>query len=170
MNQKTRVPFSLTTTYQSSFFGRKVTCLLAIVLTLATAIFVSLMGSVVEPDFWQPVQLVNLAANLILFSFVSYVVTAPLGYSWHFFLSSVDAAVFLYAYQVSNKYVPWLISQIKERRSLILQKLFQIESSVCTKSLAQAVQNSLTRRQPQQRSKNKAPILLFQQASLLLAP
>lgn len=163
--------YSLTKTYHSSSFGQKITRLLTIAFTVATAIFVSLMGSLVEPDFWQPVQLVDLVSNLILFSFISYVGLTPLGYSWHFFLSSVDAAVFLSAYQITNRHVPWLISRTRELRLFIFQKTAQAKSlSARAKSLAQATLQTISRRNPQQRSKSKAPILLFQQAALLLAP
>ncbi len=171
MKQTTSTSPSLTNFYQSSTFGRRTTRLLAIGITIATAIFVSLMGSLVEPDFWQPVQLVDLVANLILFFFISYVAVTPLGYIWHFFLSSVDAAVSLSASQITNRYVPWLIDRIGELRLVVFRRSYQAKAlSERAKSLAQVVQTILSRRQPQQRSKSKAPIFLFQQATLLSSP
>ncbi len=171
MKQTTRTSSSLIRAYQSSPFGRKATLLLAISFTLAAAIFVSLVGPLTEPDFWQPVPLVDHIANLILLFFVSYGALLPLGYSWHFFLSSVDAAVALSAHQITHQHLPWLISRMKELRSSIFQRAVQAESlSTSVKRQAEAVQALNRRRWLQQRSKSKAPILLFQQAPLLLAP
>jgi hypothetical protein len=171
MNQMIRTSSSLTVAYQSSSFGRKVTLLLSLAFTFAAAVFVALMGSLMEPDFWQPVSLANFAVKLILFYFISYVAMTPLGYIWHFFLSSVDAAVALSAYQITNKHVLGLVSSLKALRLPLPWELLPTDSrSARAKSLAQAVQNILSRRRPQQRSKSKAPILLFQQASLFLAP
>lgn len=171
MKQTTRTSSSLTKAYQSSPFGRKATLLLAISFTLAAAIFISLVGPLAEPDFWQPVPLVDHIANLMFLFFVSYATLLPLGYSWHFFLSSVDAAVALSAHQITHQHLPWLISRMKELRSSIFQRAVQAESlSARAKRQAHAVQTLNLRRRLQQRSKSKAPILLFQQAPLLLAP
>lgn len=169
MKQTKRTSSSLTKTYQSSPLGRKATLLLATAFTLATAIFISLMGPLAEPDFWQPASLVDHAANLIMLFFVSYGALMPLGYSWHFFLSSVDAAVALSAHQITHQHLPWLTRCMRELRSSIFQRAIQAEPARA-KRQAQAVQTLNHRRQPQQRSKSKAPILLFQQAALLLAP
>ncbi len=169
MKQTIRTSFSLTKIYQSSPFGRKATLLLATTFTVAAAVFVCLMGPLTEPDFWQPAPLVDHAANLIMLFFVSYAALLPLGYSWHFFLSSVDAAVALSAHQITHQHLPWLICRMRELRSSIFQRAIQAEPTRA-KRQAQAVQTLNFRRQPQQRSKSKAPILLFQQAALLLAP
>lgn len=171
MKHTARTSTSLTKAYQSSPFGRRATLLLALTFTLASAIFVSLVGPLAEPDFWQPVPLVDHIANLMFLFFVSYAALLPLGYSWHFFLSSVDAAVALSAHQITHQHLPWLISRMKELRASVFRRAVQTEFlSARAKRQTEAVQALNRRRRLQQRSKSKAPILLFQQAPLLLAP
>jgi hypothetical protein len=173
MNRKSDKPSLLTTKYASLSWGKKATLFLAGILTLAALIFVTLVGSLTQPDFWQPVSLVNFAANLIVFFFASLVGLIPLGYGWHIFLSSVEAAVFLNGQPVKRQPIPvsWQFSVC-----ITLHRLFSrgpwclVAQLAWIGSLLLSILREINKRQPQQRPKSKAPFLLFQQAPLLSAP
>ncbi|MFQ5419425.1 MAG: hypothetical protein ACE5EY_03575 [Anaerolineae bacterium] len=161
----------LSTRYGSLTVGGRLTLLLTGSLTVATAIFLCMMGPLAKPDFWQPVQLVDLVANLIMFSTASLVVLSPIGYSWHFFLSSVDAAVSLTIRQLNYPLLPYLANLITHLQAAFTRHLpAQRLLSACVTSQTRAIQAQLHEQLPQLRTKSKAPMLLFQQASLLSAP
>ncbi|MAU01407.1 MAG: hypothetical protein CL608_30065 [Anaerolineaceae bacterium] len=165
--QQSNKPISLTKKYGSTAIGRRFWLITAITLAAATAIFLCLVGPVAEPDFWAAKNLVNLGANLILFTLVVSTTISPIGYIWHIFLSSVEAAVAVTEESVAPQlppqlFSPWL-SAIFSPHSLL-----GLMASV--KNTAQSVEQTVCKRQPLLRSANKAPFGLFLQAVPLLAP
>ena len=151
--------------------GRQLTLLLTGCLTLATLIFVCLMGPLAEPDFWHPVQIVNLMANLIMFAAVNLIILAPLGYGWHLLLAGVDAAVSHMTQHAGHSLLPRLAAVFVELGQAFARCLLErtlLPASI--ESLVRALQAAIRNRLSQQRPKSKAPIFLFQQAPLFLAP
>ena len=161
----------LTTRYGSDAVGRQLTLLLTGCLTLATLIFLCLMGPLAEPDFWHPMQIVNLMANLIMFAAFSLIVLAPVGYCWHLLLAGVDAAVSLMTQHAGQLLLPRLAAVFVEQGQAIARCLLErILLPASIKSLVRTLQAATRNRLSQQRPKSKAPIFLFQQAPLLFAP
>lgn len=161
----------LTIRYGSSVVGRQLTLLLTGCLTLATLIFLCLMGPLAEPDFWHPVQVVDHLANLIVFAGASLIALAPLGYCWHILLASVDAAVSLMSQHAGHSLLPRLAAVFVDlgrafARCLLERTLLPASIESLVRALLAAIRNRLS----QQRPKSKAPIFLFQQAPLFFAP
>jgi hypothetical protein len=151
--------------------GRQATLFLAGTLTLATLFVVLVMGSLTEPDFWRLVRLVDVAAELIMFVTVSLLILAPIGFSRHLVLASVDAVVALMAQNDGQSLLPRLAA-VFAALDLAIERGRPGRTSLAAviRSVLQALLSSMHQRLSPQRPKSKAPILLFQQAPLLIAP
>lgn len=170
MKKRKQQPQKLTNRFGSLYLGKHITIALLISVTLSTGIFIFTMGPIAEPDFWHPVQVVDHIAELIMFSAVSLVFVAQLGYCWHLFLAAVDAAVQLME-QFGQSYVGWQTAAFTELHLAYVRSLpVRSRSAAEIRSLVHALQTTIHRQLCRQRPKSKAPILLFQQAPLLVAP
>lgn len=165
--QQSTKPISLTKKYRSTAIGRRFWLISAITLAVGTAIFLCLVGPVAEPDFWAAKNLVNLGANLTLFTLVISTTISPIGYFWHIFLSSVEAAVAVTKESVASQLPPQLFSPWL---SAIFSPHSLLGLTASVKHKAQSAEQTVCKRQPRLRSANKAPFGLFLQAVPLLAP
>lgn len=170
MKKRKQRPQKLTSRFGSLYLGKHITIALLIGVTLSTGIFIFTMGPIAEPDFWHPVQVVDHIAELIMFSAVSLVFVAQLGYGWHLFLSAVDAAVHLMQ-QAGNFLLIILTAVFIELRLAIVRNLpGKRIPEAALKNHVHAILTAIQQRLIAQRPKTKAPLLLFQQAPLLVAP
>jgi hypothetical protein len=105
----------------------------------------------------------------MIFAALSLPFLACIGYSLHFFFASVDAAVHLMMEQANQSLNAWLTSGFIVVPIAIDHYLPSIPA-VALKSQIRAFLAIVCQRLTSQRPKSKAPILLFQQAPLLVAP
>jgi hypothetical protein len=136
---------------------------LTISFVAATLLFVIIVGSTVQPDFWTVRSLVGFQGNAWLFAVVSYVAFLPFSFTPYWLMGAVQAAGLVLRDQALI-FLPQL------------QRLWQQSLRFVAQALAlvlarrESVLTELQLRQPQLSPKSKAPILLFGRAALLLAP
>jgi hypothetical protein len=104
-----------------------------------------------------------------MFSAVSLIFLTQIGYSLHLFFASVDAAVHLMMEQVNQSLNAWLTSDFIVV-SIAINRYLPSIPAFALKSQIRTFLAILCQRLTSQRPKSKAPILLFQQAPLLVAP
>ena len=158
---------SLTERYRSTTIGRRSVLLMTAIVGAATLIFLFLVGPVAEPDFWQIEKLVSVGANYILFTCLVAAALSPIGYSWHIFLSGVEAAIRLSRVTMTalpppQAYFSWLPTNFSPNNPSL--SLARVNHQTL------AIANNFCKRHPRLRSTNKAPFGLFMQAVSFFAP
>jgi hypothetical protein len=148
---------------QAWTFSARVNACLTIPFVISSLIFVILVGSAVQPDFWTLRSLVNLWGNAWMLLVVSCIAFAPISHTFYWLIGSVHAAGLLLNNQI--------LITLPEMR-LLWQKSVRFLAQSVAAALARrtSVLTELLVRQPQHSPKSKAPISLFGRAALLLAP
>jgi hypothetical protein len=144
---------------------------------LATAWMVLLVGSVAvtpiaqmvlsayftTPTFWELPHLVQLMAESIMLFAVLFICCAPVGYGWLLWALILDAHINLLAAHLRRlKQVPPAFMRALQQTTL--------HPPTAVKAAQADWQMRITARRPDCAPTGKAPILLFQQAPLLVAP
>ena len=171
MKKQKQPPQKLTTQYGSFQSSLQTTLCIVTAVTLAVVVFVCINGSLVEPDFWEPSKLLARFKILLVIMFVnSLLYLVPLGCSFHIFLASVDAAVNLMQ-QAGNFLLIILTAVFIELRLAIVRYLpGKRIPEAALKNHVHAILTAIQQRLIAQRPKTKAPLFLYQQAPLLVAP
>lgn len=129
----------------------------------ATLLFVIIVGSTVQSDFWTLRSLAHFQGNAWMFAVVSYLAFIPFSFTPYWLMGGVHAAGLILQNQALI-YLPQLCLHWLQS----LRHLAQMLAVVL--ALRSSIQTELQLRQPQLSPKSKAPISLFGRAALLLAP
>jgi hypothetical protein len=118
---------------------------------------------VTTPTFWELPHLVQLMAESIMLFAVLFICCAPAGYGWLLWALILDAHINLLAAHLRRlKQVPPAFMRALQETTL--------HPPTAVKAAQAGWQMRITARRPDCAPTGKAPILLFQQAPLLVAP
>lgn len=116
-----------------------------------------------DAAFWDVRNLVSLGAEIIMLCAILFGACAPIGYSWFFLFGTVEVATKLIVAHIGR------CPKVPPTHLLVQSSESQREVAAVKTTLVRLCA-AIQARQPQRRSAGKGPILLFQQAPLLVAP
>jgi hypothetical protein len=116
-----------------------------------------------DAAFWDAHNLIGLGAESLMLAAIILAACAPVGYSWFFIFGVTEAAARLAVAHVGR------LAKVPPTHLLLQNNELQAERTAVKSTLAY-LRAKMTARQPQRLSAGKGPILLFQQAPLLVAP
>jgi hypothetical protein len=122
-----------------------------------------LVAYLTTPTFWELPHLVKLAAESIMLFAVLFVCCSPAGYGWLFWALIFDAHINLLAAHLRR------LKQVPPAFVRALQETI-LHLPTAVKAAQTGWLMRITARRPDCAPAGKAPILLFQQAPLLVAP
>ena len=128
-----------------------------------TLLFVIIVASTVQSDFWTLRSLVHFQGNAWMFAVLSYLAFMPFSFTPYWLIGGVHAAGVILQNQALI-YLPQLCLHWLQSLRYLAQALAVVLA------LRSSIQTTQLVRQPQLSPKSKSPILLFGRAALLLAP